>query len=175
VGSLAVAILAKLGYEVAAVTGKPTAHEYLKRLGARRILGRGDVDERSGRPMLSGRWAGAVDCVGGNILATILRSTRYRGCVTACGLTAGHELPMTVYPFILRAVTLAGIDSAWCPLPLRHQIWQLLAGPWKPERLDDVGEVVPLADLPARIDAILAGGITGRVVVEIGGEHVRNL
>jgi len=167
VGSVAVAILAKLGYHVAAVTGKPSAHEYLKKLGAEQILAREDVDDRSGRPLLSGRWAGAVDCVGGNILGTILRTTRPRGCVTACGLTAGDDLPVSVYPFILRGVTLAGIDSAWPPLPLRHELWQRLAGPWKPDQLEEMVEQITLEQLPARIDAILAGQITGRVVVEI--------
>ncbi len=169
VGSMAVAILAKLGYHVAAVTGKTTAHEYLRELGAERIVGREDVDDQSGRPLLHARWAGAVDTVGGNILSTVLRATKHGGCVTACGLTAGNELAMTVYPFILRGVTLAGIDAAWGPIPLRHQIWQRLAGQWKPDDLERMATFVELPELPPRIDAILAGQITGRVVVEIGG------
>lgn len=172
VGSVAVAVLAKLGYHVVAVTGKPDAHEYLKRLGAETILAREDVDDRGGKPMLRGRWAGAVDAVGGNILTTILRATRHGGCVTACGLTAGAELAMTVYPFILRAVSLVGIDGAWPPLPLRHQIWQLLAGDWKPHDLQAMATQIRLPELPEKIQHILAGRITGRVVVEIGGEDV---
>ena len=115
VGSVAVAILGKLGYDVAAVTGKAEAHDYLRRLGATQILAREEVDDRSGRPLLSGRWAGGVDTVGGNILGTLLRSLRHGGCVAACGLAGSNELPVTVYPFILRAVTLTGIDAAWCP------------------------------------------------------------
>jgi len=170
VGSVAVAILAKLGYHVVAVSGKTTAHEYLQRLGAEEVIGRAEVDDRGGKPMLAGRWAGAVDTVGGNMLGTIIRSTRHGGCVTACGLTAGHELPMTVYPFILRGVTLAGIDSAWPPFPLRHELWQRLAGPWKPDRLPDMAELIELSQLSPRIDDILAGKITGRVVVRIGEE-----
>ncbi|MBN2475689.1 MAG: archease [Pirellulales bacterium] len=170
VGSMAVAILAKLGYHVAAVTGKETAHEYLQGLGAERILDRGEVDDRSGRPMLHGRWAGAVDTVGGNILTTILRSTRHDGCVAACGLTAGDGLTMTVYPFILRGLSLAGIDAAWGPVPLRHEIWRRLAGPWKPRRLERMAQRTDLSGLPEKIREIRAGKITGRVVVEIGGE-----
>lgn len=172
VGSVAVAILAKLGYHVVAVTGKTSAHEYLEKLGAEKIVGREEVDDRSGKSMLHGRWAGAVDTVGGNILATILRATRHSGCVAACGLTAGNELSMTVYPFILRAVTLAGIDGAWPPLPLRHDIWQRLAGPWKPDGLETMSGDVELSELPSRINAILAGKITGRVVITLGGEEV---
>ena len=113
VGSVAVAILAKLGYDVAAVTGKTASHAYLKGLGARQILAREEVDDHSGRPLLSARWAGGVDTVGGNILGTLLRAAAHGGCVAACGLAASNELPVTVYPFILRGVTLAGIDAAW--------------------------------------------------------------
>lgn len=129
VGTFAVALLAKLGYHVAAVTGKATSHEYLRKLGAAEILSREQVDDRSSKPLLSGRWAGAVDTVGSHILGTILRTTRHSGCVAACGLAAGSDLPITVFPFILRAVTLAGIDAAWGSIPLRHQIWRRLAGP----------------------------------------------
>ncbi len=114
VGSMAVSILAALNYQVTAVTGKTAAHEYLRSLGAARILAREQVDDPSGRPLLSARWAGGVDTVGGNILSTILRSTQHSGCVAACGLAASNALPITVFPFILRAVTLSGIDAAWC-------------------------------------------------------------
>ena len=171
VGSMAVAILAKLGYQVAAVTGKTTAHEYLKELGAERLLGREEVDDRSGRPLLHAHWAGAVDTVGGNILSTVLRATKLGGCVAACGLTAGDKLPMTVYPFILRGVTLAGIDAAWGPIPLRHQVWQRLANEWKSDDLEKMATFIELSGLPPKIDAILAGQITGRVVITIGGEE----
>ncbi len=165
VGSVAVAILAKLGYSVAAVTGKADAHEYLEQLGARRILAREDVDDRSDRPLLSSRFAGAIDAVGGNMLATILRQTDCRGCVAACGVTAGADLPITVHPFILRGVSLVGIDSSRCPLPLRHDLWQRLAGPWRPDNLEAMARDISLDDLPGRIDEILQGKITGRVVV----------
>jgi putative YhdH/YhfP family quinone oxidoreductase len=171
VGSMAVAILAKLGYHVAAVTGKPAAHDYLKQLGAEQILPRKAVDDRSGRPLLSSRWAGAVDTTGGNILATLLRSTKFGGCVTACGLTAGDALAMTVYPFILRGITLAGIDAAWGPIPLRHQMWQRLAGPWKPHGLEAIAQDTDLAGLEPYFAQILAGQMTGRVVVAIGPDQ----
>jgi putative YhdH/YhfP family quinone oxidoreductase len=168
VGSMAVAILAQLGYHVAAVTGKPAAHDYLKQLGAEQILPREAVDDRSGRPLLSGRWAGAVDTTGGNILATLLRSTKLGGCVAACGLTAGDAVAVTVYPFILRGMTLAGIDAAWGPIPLRHQMWQRLAGPWKPHGLEAIAQDTDLAGLEPYFRQILAGQLTGRVVVAIG-------
>lgn len=168
VGSLAVAILAKLGYEVAAVTGKPSVHELLRRLGAREILPRQAVDDRSGKPMLSGRWAGGVDTVGGNILSTILRACRHSGCVAACGLTAGNQLSMTVYPFILRGITLAGVDAAWCALDLRHEIWRRLAGPWKPDGLEHLARFERLDTIQRWIGEILAGQVTGRVVIDVG-------
>jgi len=167
VGSMAVAILSKLGYHVAAVTGKPSAHEYLKQLGAKQILPREAVDDHSDKPLLPGRWVGAVDTVGGNILTTLLRSTRLGGCVAACGLTAGSTLALTVYPFILRGITLAGIDAAWGKIPLRHQIWQQLAGPWKPDHLEIMAHETDLAGLEPRIHEILAGRITGRVLLAI--------
>ena len=174
VGSFSVAILAKLGYHVVAVTGKTSAHEYLSNLGAEQIVDRSEVDDRGGKPMLPGRWAGAVDATGGNMLTTILRATRRGGCVTACGLTAGDQLSMTVYPFILRGITLAGIDAAWGPIPLRHETWQRLAGPWKPNDLEGMAEFIELAELPPRIDDILAGKVTGRVVISVGGEGMLN-
>lgn len=172
VGSVAVSILGKLGYEVTAVTGKASAYEYLKRLGAREILGRQDMDDRSGRPLLSARWAGAVDTVGGNILGTILRATRHFGCVAACGLAGGNELPVTVYPFILRGITLTGVDAAWTPLPVRHEIWARLAGSWKPEHLEEIARPIELADVPERVNDLLAGRVQGRMLVRIGGEEV---
>ncbi len=168
VGSVAVAILAKLGYHVVAVTGKASAHEYLRSLGAAEVVGRESVDDRSGKPLLSGRWTGAVDTVGGTILASVLRATRHDGCVAACGMAASTELPINVYPFILRAVTLAGVDAAWCPLPLRHETWSLLAGEWKLDRLSQFARFIDLEELPCKIDEILAGRITGRVAVTVG-------
>jgi acrylyl-CoA reductase (NADPH) len=169
VGSFAVAILAKLGYHVAAVTGKPGAGEYLNSLGAAEILPREAVNDTSGKPLLSRRWAGAVDTVGGNALGTILRSMQLSGCVAACGNAGGFELPITVYPFILRGVTLAGIDAAWCPIPLRHETWQHLADDWKPDCLDRIARFIDMDDLPPQFDEILAGRITGRLAVDVTG------
>jgi acrylyl-CoA reductase (NADPH) len=165
VGSIAVAILAKLGYEVEAVTGKLEHHDWLRKLGARTILNRDDVADDSDRPLLRSRWAAAVDTVGGKPLATILRSTQHRGCVAACGLVAGTEIPTTVYPFILRGVTLAGIDSANCPRPERLEMWEKLSGPWHVPQLDSIAEEITLDGLPDRIQKILAGQIVGRTVV----------
>jgi len=167
VGSVAVAILAKLGYHVAAVTGKPSAHDFLRSLGAAEILSRDEVDDRSGRPMLAGRWAGGVDTVGGNILGTILRAVRHSGCMTACGLAGGNDLPITVFPFILRGITLAGIDTAWVPLALRREIWERLTGPWCPAGLASIAQFTALENMAAPIVDILAGRIQGRVVVEM--------
>jgi putative YhdH/YhfP family quinone oxidoreductase len=165
VGSLAVVILAKLGYDVAAVTGKRERHDWLRQLGARTILGRDEVIDTSDRPLLSARWAAAVDTVGGRPLATILRSIDHRGCVAACGLVAGAELVLTVYPFILRGVTLAGIDSAKCPRPQRLEMWQKLAGPWRVEQLERIADEITLDELPDRVQKILAGQIVGRTIV----------
>jgi len=165
VGSLSVAVLARLGYQVAAVTGKASAHAFLRRLGAQEILGREAVDDASAKPLLSGRWAGAIDTDGGNVLSTLLRTTRHSGCVAACGLVASHQLPITVYPFILRAVTLAGIDAAWCSMALRHQTWVRLAGPWRPQALTEIASDCCPAELPERGEQILAGQVRGRYVV----------
>ena len=165
VGSIAVAILAKLGYEVEAVTGKKAQHDWLRKLGARTILDRSDVSDDSDRPLLRSRWAAAVDTVGGKPLATILRSTQHRGCVAACGLVAGTDLSLTIYPFILRGVTLAGIDSANCPRPERLEMWRNLAGPWHIDQFDSVANEITLDELPDRIQKILAGQIVGRTLV----------
>jgi putative YhdH/YhfP family quinone oxidoreductase len=169
VGCLAVAILAKLGYPVVAVTGKADQHDWLKQLGATRTIGRADVDVQGGNPLLKSIWAGAVDTVGGNILATLLRSTQIAGCVTACGLVAGPELSTTVFPFILRGVTLCGIDTGWTRRERRLELWRLLAGEWKPDRLAEVSKEVSLKDVDEPVQRILAGGIVGRTVVRVTG------
>jgi putative YhdH/YhfP family quinone oxidoreductase len=170
VGSIAVALLAKLGYQVAAVTGKTAAHDYLKKLGASQILDRQAVDDASGKPLLSGRWAGGVDTVGGNILGTVLRATRLAGCVAACGMAGGTDLPVSVFPFILRGVTLSGIEAAWVPTPVRSEIWDRLAVQWKLDNLDAIARPVDLEQLPSKIPEILAGRVTGRVVFHIQDE-----
>jgi putative YhdH/YhfP family quinone oxidoreductase len=173
VGSLAVAILAKLGFEVAAVTGKRQQHDWLRSLGAKVILGRDEVSDDTHRPLLGSRWAAAVDTVGGRPLATVLRSMQHRGCVAACGLVAGADFQLTVYPFILRGVTLAGIDSAKCPRPQRLEMWQKLAGPWKVDQLEDLADEVTLDLLPDRVPKILAGQLIGRTVVVPKSHTVR--
>lgn len=170
VGSMAVSILGKLGYHVAAVTGKAEAHEYLTRLGAADVVSREQVDDLTGRPLLSGRWAGGVDTVGGNILGTLLRSLRHGGCIAACGLAASNELPVTVYPFILRAVTLSGVDAAWCPKSWRLQAWQRLAGDWKPDDLESMARFTTLSEIDPYTRDILAGRIRGRVVIALGSD-----
>jgi acrylyl-CoA reductase (NADPH) len=167
VGCLAVSMLAKLGYTVVAVTGKADRHDWLKELGAARVIGRADVDVKGGNPLLKALWAGAVDTVGGNVLATLLRSTHIGGCVTACGLVAGPELPTTVFPFILRGVTLCGIDSGWCRRERRLELWRLMAGDWKLDRLAEVSTQIDLKDVDEPVQRILAGGIAGRTVVRI--------
>jgi len=169
VGSLAVSILARLGYQVAAVSGKAEAQQFLTGLGARQVIGRNEVRDASTKPLLPARWAGAVDTVGGETLATLLRSTSHRGCVTACGLVGGADLPLTVYPFILRGVTLAGIDSAMCPMPDRLEIWSHLASDWKPTTLDRIATEIELGELNSWIERILAGKVSGRVLVRVHG------
>lgn len=166
VGSLAVALLAQAGYQATAVTGKPQAAEFLRAVcGATNVVGRSEVDDRGGKPLLATRWAGAIDTVGGNTLATIVRSTQRGGCVTACGLVGGVDLPLSVHPFILRGVTLAGIDSAECPYERRVELWNRLASDWKLSNLDAFAEEVDLGGLHTKIEAILAGQIQGRIIV----------
>lgn len=164
VGSIAVALLAKLGYQVAAVTGKAELHDRLKQLGATEIFSREQVNDTSDKPLLRSRWAGAVDTVGGNTLSTLLRSTVHRGCVAACGLAGGNELSLTVYPFILRGATLAGIDSAQCPRTSRLQMWKRLATDWRVD-LASVTRRVHLSQVPAEAEAMLAGNHFGRTLV----------
>ncbi len=168
VGSIAVALLAKNGFQAAAVSGKPAAEQFLRSLGATNVLPRSDVQDTSNKPLLGARWAGAVDTVGGNTLVTVIRSTRRAGCVTACGLVGGVDLNLTVHPFILRGVTLAGIDSAECPMPRRIELWNHLATDWKPVMLDKlVSQTVDLDGLGAQVERILRGETMGRVLVKL--------
>ncbi len=165
VGSLSLRILAHLGYQVIAVTGKMKLTEQLLELGAARVISRNDLLDETTRPLLNSRWAGGIDTVGGNLLTSVLRSTQYGGCVAACGLVAGAELNMTLYPFLLRGVTLCGIGSADCPHDKRLQIWDLLAGPWRPATLNDLVSEVSLAQLEIEVPRILSGRQAGRVLV----------
>lgn len=167
VASCAILILAKLGYKVVGVTGKPDQHDSLRDLGASRFIDRNDFSDDSGRPLLSSEFAGGIDTVGGRTLETLLRRVGYRGCIAACGLAGGHELNMTVYPFLLRGVTLAGIDSAMCPDGLRQEIWEKLSDPWKPNNLERLATEVSMAELPSAIDSILAGSHTGRTILRL--------
>ncbi|GAC1399499.1 MAG: acryloyl-CoA reductase [Ktedonobacteraceae bacterium] len=168
VGSIAISILKKLGYTVAASTGKAEAHEYLKSLGVSDILGRDETSAESNRPMEKERWAGSIDTVGGSTLAYLLRSAKQSGSVASCGNTGGQNVATTVFPFILRGVNLLGIDSANCPMELRRQLWKQLAGEYKPDGLlDSIGKEGSLEELPQVLATILKGGIRGRTIVRI--------
>jgi len=166
VGSVAVAILAKLGFNVVAATGKAGEHNFLTALGAKSIITREEANDTSGRPLQKGRWAGVVDTVGGNILATALRTAKYGGLVTACGNAMSADLSVSVFPFILRGVSLLGVDSVEIPMRARQMAWQKLAGEWKID-LDPLTTEVSLAELEPKIEQILKGGIRGRVVVDL--------
>jgi putative YhdH/YhfP family quinone oxidoreductase len=167
VGSIAVSIMAKLGYSITAVSGKPEASDYLTRLGAAEIISRQQAADSSGKPLLKEKWAGAIDTVGGEILATAIKSTAYGGLVTCCGNVASPELPLSVYPFILRGVSLLGIDSAKCPIHIRQEIWQKLAGAWKIGNLDSLVTECRLPELSGIIEKMLQGRQTGRVIVNL--------
>ncbi|MCK9259002.1 MAG: oxidoreductase [Azoarcus sp.] len=166
VGSVAVALLAKLGYTVVASTGRPQEADYLKSLGAAEIIDRAQFSA-AGRPLAKERWAGAVDTVGSHTLANVCASTRYRGVVTACGLAQGMDFPATVAPFILRGVTLAGVDSVMCPRADRLEAWARLARDLDVSKLDLITHEIALSDaIPAASD-LLDGKIRGRVVVDV--------
>ncbi|AJE04312.1 YhdH/YhfP family quinone oxidoreductase [Geobacter pickeringii] len=167
VGSIAVSILAAAGYRVVTATGKGAEATFLRDLGAAEVIPRAQVTEGAERPMMKERWAGVVDVVGGETLAAAVKSTRYGGAVTCCGLVGSADLAMNVYPFILRGVSLIGIDSVNCPVDARLQVWEKLAGDWRPEHLPDLAKEVSLENLEEKIQAILHGGIRGRVIVKL--------
>lgn len=167
VGSIAVRLLCQLGYDVIAVTGKSSAKEMLKDFGVKDIMSRKDLDDLSGKALLKSRWAGVIDTVGGNMLVTAIKSTKYGGAITCCGNVKSPDLSLTVYPFILRGVTLFGIDSVLCPLPLREQIWQLLANDWKLKNINLNVHEVSLESLESHILNILQGKLTGRTIVTL--------
>jgi len=167
VGSIAVTMLAKAGYGVVAVTGKSSEADFLRALGARLVLSREELLRGADRPLLKERWAGVLDVVGGEMLAAAIKSTSYGGVVTCCGLARSAELPLNVYPFILRAVSLIGIDSAQCPAPLRQEVWQRLAGEWKPAGLIESAVEAPLSGLEEKFSAMLRGELRGRTVVNL--------
>ncbi|MFL6714504.1 MAG: YhdH/YhfP family quinone oxidoreductase, partial [Sulfurifustis sp.] len=167
VGSLAVGILARLGYRVIAVTGKMDQKEFLTRVGAAGVVGRDELDDKSGKPMITARWAGAVDTVGGNILATVLKSLKPNSAVACCGLVASPELHTTVFPFILRGASLFGINSVDRPLEHRRTLWGHLAADWKPPLLTQIARECRLEQLEPEIERILKGGQSGRVIVNL--------
>ena len=166
VGSVAVAVLAKLGYTVVASTGRPAEADYLKSLGAAEVVDRAQFSE-PGRPLGKERWAGAVDTVGSHTLANVCATARYRGVVTACGLAQGMDLPATVAPFILRGVTLAGIDSVMCPRPERLVAWERLATDLDIRKLDLITREIGLGEVIDTAALLIQGQIRGRVVVDV--------
>jgi len=166
VGSVAVAILGKLGFNVVAATGKASEHDFLTSLGAKTIISREEANDTSGRPLQKPRWAGAIDTVGGNILATALKTTKYGGLVAACGNAMSPELNVNVFPFILRGVSLLGVDSVEIPMRARQMAWSKLAGEWKID-FGNIIKEVSLEELNSQIDAILKGSVRGRVVVDL--------
>ena len=168
VGSIAIALLSKLGYRVIAATGRVSEADYLRGLGAAEIIDRAELNTDV-RPLAKERWAGAVDSVGSKTLANVLASTQYGGVVAACGLAQGMDLPSSVAPFILRGVTLAGIESVYCPRPRRLKAWERLAADLDPAKLRATVKPATLGDLLALGPQILKGQVRGRVVVDVDG------
>jgi NADPH2:quinone reductase len=170
VGSIAIAALARLGYEVTAITGKDDQHEYLRGLGASAILSRATLDLGT-RPLEKAIWAGAIDAVGGDLLSWLVRSTNAWGGVASTGLTGGVEVRLTVMPFILRGVSLIGVDSVTCPIDLRRDTWRRLATDMKPPALASIARVIPLDGLDEAFATLLAGRARGRFVVQLQEER----
>jgi len=167
VGSVAVAILAKLGWHVIASTGRPEEADYLKGLGAAEVIDRAELSGPA-KPLARERWAAGVDTVGSHTLANLLAMTRYGGAIAACGLAGGMDLPTSVAPFILRGVSLLGVDSVGCPRDLRLEVWRRLSADLDLAKLDAMTSTIGFDDLPAAGAAILEGKIRGRLVVDIG-------
>ena len=167
VGSISVAILAKLGFNVVAVNGLADASDYLTEIGAKRTISIEAATDTSGRPLLKSQWAGSVDTVGGDILATSIKSVNPNGVVTTCGNAASHELPINVYPFILRGAILVGIDSQNCPMSNRVKTWEKLAGEWKVPTMEKMVNEIGLADLDSTIGRMLDRKHRGRTIVKM--------
>jgi putative YhdH/YhfP family quinone oxidoreductase len=167
VGSLSIMILSRLGYKVLAVSGKPAEYDWLRSIGAADVAGRELMSEEKPRPLQSARFAGGIDTVGGKVLSAMCKMIAHRGCIACCGVAGGAELDLTVYPFILRGLTLAGIDSAWCPEAERREIWRRLAVEWKPVALHSAERLVRLNALAEFVDKILRGENVGRVVIDL--------
>jgi acrylyl-CoA reductase (NADPH) len=166
VGNVAVAILSQLGHRVTASTGRPQTHDHLRALGASSFVDREELSAGSDKPLEKERWAAAIDTVGSTTLASVLRQTRYRGAVAACGLAGGNDLPTTVLPFILRGIALLGIDSVQCPAEIRAEAWNRLARDLPTDRLDALSTLEPLSRAPELAETILAGEVQGRVVFD---------
>jgi acrylyl-CoA reductase (NADPH) len=167
VGSIAVSLLAALGYRVAASTGRPELRDYLTSLGAAELIDRAALAAKPTRPLDRERWAGVIDAVGGMTLATVLTQLKYRASVAACGLAGGSDLPATVIPFLLRGVNLLGIDSVMCPHDERVEAWRRLARDLPLDKLAALTETVPLADVPGLAPRILKGEVRGRIVIDL--------
>jgi acrylyl-CoA reductase (NADPH) len=166
VGSIAIGALARLGHDVTAISGKDDAHDYLRGLGASRVLSRPGLDLGT-RPLEKATWAGAVDAVGGDLLAWLTRTAMPWAGIASTGLTGGTALPLTVLPFILRGVSLIGVDSVMCPADVRAQTWARLATDLRPAALDTVGHDITLDDLPQAFETLLKGQARGRAVVKL--------
>jgi len=167
VGSLAVAILARIGFKVTAVTGKLSESNYLKNIGAEDVVDRETFLKGNERPMLKPTWAGVVDCVGGEMLAATIKSAQYNGVVTCCGLVASIDIPINVFPFILRGVRLIGIDSAECPMERRIRVWQRLASEWKLNDLVGMVDEITLDGLEEKVQLMLKGELKRRALVNL--------
>ncbi len=167
VGALSVSILSKLGYSVAAITGKETERDFLINLGAKEIILRKDFETVEKRPLLKPTYAGGIDTVGGVILDNIIKSTKPMGAITCCGNVASPKLDITVFPFILRGLALIGIDSQNCPMLYREKVWEKLSDEWKPDQLDDTCIEITLNELSEKIDLMLRGKLIGRTVLNM--------
>ena len=170
VGSVAIEILSKLGYQVVAITGKAREAGYLREIGANEVLLRSSLDFSKIRPLEKSTFAGAIDNLGGDILAWLLASSKIGGTVAAVGLAADMKLNTTVAPFILRGVQLLGTDSVNCPMSLRQTLWNKLAVEWRPDRVHDQVRTIDFDDLPTHFDAYLKGMVRGRTVVRIAAD-----
>ena len=167
VGSLSVSILSKLGYSVVAITGKETERDYLINLGAEDIILRNEIEKLDKKPLLKPLFAGAIDTVGGTILENIIKSTDSIGVVTCCGNVASPKLDLTVFPFILRGITLIGIDSQNYPMKYRTKVWKMLSDKWKPKQLEDTCFEIKLEDIQQKIALMLEGKLKGRTILKL--------
>ncbi|HKI65601.1 MAG TPA: oxidoreductase [Burkholderiales bacterium] len=167
VGSIAIDALARLGYQVVALTGKAGEADYLKKIGASEVKLRSELDLSKIRPLDKATWAGAVDNLGGEALAWMASTMKVGGCIASIGLAAGTALNTTVLPFILRGVSLLGVDSVNCPMPLRQEVWRRLAGDMRPAHLKEITRTIPFAELPSVFDKFISAQNRGRVVVDL--------